>query len=99
MKREATCAAPSVPNLADNDVPTFDFRRVLLPEGSAHGHSHALRFTSPEWVFERKVNGIRLLAFRRAARPSAFPQPAAAELSVRVAAVAGSRAGGSCTSS
>ena len=23
------------------------------------------RFTSPEWIFERKVDGIRLLAFRR----------------------------------
>jgi ATP-dependent DNA ligase len=23
------------------------------------------RFTSPEWTFERKVDGIRLLAFRR----------------------------------
>ena len=22
------------------------------------------RFTSPEWIFERKVDGIRLLAFR-----------------------------------
>ena len=23
------------------------------------------RFTSPEWTFERKVDGIRMLAFRR----------------------------------
>ena len=38
------------------------------------------RFTGPEWIFERKLDGIRLLAFKRGARrPAAVAQPAAAE--------------------
>ena len=35
------------------------------------------RFTGPEWIFERKFDGIRLLAFKRARRPPAVAQPAA----------------------
>jgi ATP-dependent DNA ligase len=27
------------------------------------------RFTGPEWTFERKLDGIRLLAFRQGTRP------------------------------
>ena len=38
------------------------------------------RFTGPEWIFERKLDGIRLLAFKeRTARPAALAKPAAAE--------------------
>ena len=38
------------------------------------------RFTGPEWIFERKLDGIRLLAFKqRPGRPPAVAQPAAAE--------------------
>ena len=38
------------------------------------------RFTGPEWVFERKLDGIRLLAFKqRRGRAAALAQPAAAE--------------------
>ena len=37
------------------------------------------RFTGPEWMFERKLDGIRLLAFKHGARrPAALAQPAAA---------------------
>ena len=37
------------------------------------------RFTGPEWLFERKFDGIRLLAYKRGARRAAvFAQPAAA---------------------
>ena len=39
------------------------------------------RFTGPEWIFERKLDGIRLLAFKqRRRRPTVLAQPAAAEL-------------------
>ena len=38
------------------------------------------RFTGPEWVFERKLDGIRLLAFKDGPDgPAAVAQPAAAE--------------------
>ena len=38
------------------------------------------RFTGPEWIFERKLDGIRLLAFKHGARrPAALAQPPAAE--------------------
>ena len=37
------------------------------------------RFTGPEWIFERKFDGIRLLAFKqRRGRPAVLAQPAAA---------------------
>ena len=37
------------------------------------------RFTGPEWIFERKFDGIRLLAFKHGAgRAAALAQPAAA---------------------
>ena len=42
------------------------------------------RFTGPEWIFERKLDGIRLLAFKNGSgRPPAVAQPAAAGLSRR----------------
>ncbi len=31
------------------------------------------RFTGPEWVFERKFDGIRLLAFKHGARSGCSP--------------------------
>ena len=38
------------------------------------------RFTGPEWIFERKFDGIRLLAFKQGTgRPAVLAQPAAAE--------------------
>ena len=38
------------------------------------------RFTGPEWIFERKFDGIRLLAFKHGAgRPPVLAQPPAAE--------------------
>ena len=38
------------------------------------------RFTGPEWIFERKFDGIRLLAFKQGrGRPAVLAQPAAAE--------------------
>ena len=42
------------------------------------------RFTGPEWIFERKFDGIRLLAFKQGdGRPAVLAQPAAAEHPVR----------------
>ena len=41
------------------------------------------RFTGPEWIFERKLDGIRLLAFKNGPRrPPVLAQPAAAEHSL-----------------
>ena len=41
------------------------------------------RFTGPDWVFERKFDGIRLLAFKRGrGRPAVLAQPPAAEPAV-----------------
>ena len=38
------------------------------------------RFTGPEWIFERKFDGIRLLAFKHGCgRPLVLAQPVAAE--------------------
>lgn len=31
------------------------------------------RFTGPEWIFERKYDGIRLLAFRKATPSGSCP--------------------------
>ena len=38
------------------------------------------RFSGPEWIFERKLDGIRVLAYKQGAGgPSVLAQPAAAE--------------------
>ena len=45
------------------------------------------RFTGPEWIFERKLDGIRLLAFKNGPRRApAVAQPAAADTYPAVAA-------------
>ena len=33
------------------------------------------RFSGPEWLFERKFDGIRLLAYKRGARVELFSRP------------------------
>ena len=41
------------------------------------------RFTGPDWIFERKFDGIRLLAFKQGgSRPPVLAQSAAAEPSL-----------------
>ena len=37
------------------------------------------RFTGPEWIFERKLDGIRLLAYKEGPTCGFLAQPAAAE--------------------
>ena len=38
------------------------------------------RFAGPDWIFERKFDGIRLLAFKQGdRRPAVLAQPPAAE--------------------
>ena len=58
------------------------------------------RFTGPEWIFERKLDGIRLLAFKQGADVRLLlAQPAAAEPVPAVAAAIAQPAGATTRSS
>ena len=47
--------------------------------GADGGDADAERFTGPDWVFERKLDGIRLLAFKQGPRSAVVTQSPAAE--------------------
>ena len=63
------------------DVMTNGFPEWLEPMAATLTQE---RFTGPEWIFERKLDGIRLLAFKHGrGHPPALAKPAAAELPTR----------------
>src|SRR5438876_4941155 len=81
---------PYSPSMSEPSAPKTSFPEWIQPMAAT---LTAERFTGPEWIFERKYDGIRLLAFKKGPEvqlfsrnrlPQDYPQIAKAVASLPV---------------